>query len=264
MFVDTHAHLYHPKFNGDRDAMIERAFEAGVQAILMPAIDVPSIEAALRLCERYDGLYAMSAIHPSDVKEATDADFEQVVGFCAHPKVVAVGESGLDYYWDRTFDAKQHDYLRRHVRLAAEADLPLVLHNRDATPDLIRIIREERAALPEPDRLRGVFHCFTGTPAEAEVVAGLGFLIGLGGILTFKNGGLDEVAAAAPLDQILLETDAPFLAPTPHRGKRNEPAYVPLVADKLAAVRGLSVEDVARHTTANAHRLFHLPNAFAR
>lgn len=256
MLVDSHAHLYLDRFDADREEVLKRARDAGVEVIVMPAIDVSSIEAAIALCEKYDGLYAMSALHPSETKDATDEDFARVVELCDHPAVVAVGESGLDYYWDRSFDAKQQDFFRRHIRLAVEKDLPLILHNRDASGDLTRILREERDALRPGPRLRGIFHCFGGPLELAREAAELGFLLGIGGTLTFKNSGVAEVVRDVPLEQIVVETDAPFLAPVPYRGKRNEPAYVRLVAEKLAEVKGVAVEEVERVTTENAIRLF--------
>jgi TatD family hydrolase len=144
MLIDTHTHIYHPRFDEDREAVVERAREAGVAYLFLSAIDVPSIHQALELCERYEGVYAMSALHPSETREATEADFEAVASLCDHPRVVAVGESGLDYYWDRSFDERQHDFFRRHIRLAIEKDLPLILHNREASEDLVRILHEER------------------------------------------------------------------------------------------------------------------------
>ena len=267
MLVDTHCHLYLARFDADRDAVVARAREAGVTTILQPAIDVPSVHAALELCGRYDGLYAMAALHPTETKDATEADLDAVAALCARPEVVAVGESGLDYYWDRSFVAKQQDVLRWHARLAIEADLPLVLHNRDrqgqtgSSDDLVRILAEEAAAAPAGRRLFGVFHCFGGTPDFARAVLDLGFHLGLGGTLTYKNGGVPEAIADVPLERIVLETDAPFLAPVPHRGERNEPAHVRLVAERLAALRDLPVDEVARVTTETARALFKLPHA---
>jgi TatD DNase family protein len=206
----------------------------------------------------------MAALHPSETKEAEVVDFQAVVDLCERPEVVAVGESGLDYYWDRSFDERQQEFLRRHVRLAIETDLPLILHSRDKKDreevfeDLVRILTDEQEAHPQGERLRGIFHCFGGPPWLAEQAATLGFLVGIGGTLTFKNSGVDAVVRDVPMEQIVLETDAPFLAPTPHRGKRNEPAYVRLVAEKLADLKGLTVEEVARITTENAVRLFRL------
>ena len=257
MLIDTHAHLYLDRFDEDRDAVIARAREAGVARILMPAIDVPSIHRALELCERYDGLYAMAALHPSETKAATDEDFAAVAALCDHPKVVAVGETGLDYYWDRTFDERQRRFFRRHVRLAVEKDLPLVLHNREATDDLVRILEEERAASDRPERLRGIFHSFEQTTDLARKAEALGFLIGLGGLFVNKKR-VARAVREVPMTQIVLETDAPFLAPDPMRGKRNEPAFLPFVAEKLAAVKGLTFAEVARATTENAVRLFRL------
>lgn len=264
MLVDTHAHIYLEKFDNDRDAMIDRARSAGVTKIVMPAIDVPSVHRALALCERYEGLYVMAALHPSETKEAGDEEFEEIVQLCEDPRVVAIGESGLDYYWDRSFDDRQVDFLRRHVRLAMERDLPLILHLRDrhnlrdVFPDVVSILREESA--DSPDRLRGIFHCFTGTPAQAGEARSLGFLVGLGGVLTFKNSGLDETVRSVPMEQIVLETDAPYLAPEPYRGKRNEPSYVGYVASKLAEVKEISIEEVGRRTSQNALECFGISN----
>lgn len=264
MLIDTHAHIYLNTFTSDREAMLERAFAAGVGRIVMPAIDVPSVHQALALCDRYEGLYAMAAIHPSETNRATDADLDAVAALCDDPRVVAVGESGLDYYWDRSFDARQQAMLRQHVRLAIERDLPLVLHTRDrkdgseVCADVLAILREERDTAKAPERLRGIFHCYSGTPGVPEAARELGFLLGLGGTLTFKNSGVDAAVRDVPMEQIVLETDAPYLAPVPYRGKRNEPAYVRHVAEKLAEVKGLAVDEVERITTDNAVRLFGL------
>lgn len=265
MLVDTHLHLYLPAFEADREAAIDRARAAGVARFVLPAIDLPSIHQALDLCARYDGFYAMAALHPSETQTATDADFDAVAALCDQPGVVAIGESGLDYYWDRSFDERQQHFLRRHVRLALARDLPLILHSRDrvggeeVARDLVRLLREEQAASAHPERLRGIFHCFGGPGWLAREAATLGFLVGIGGSVTFRNSGVAEVVQAVPLSQIVLETDAPFLAPVPYRGKRNEPAWLRLVAEKLAEVKGLPLEEVARITTENAVRLFGLP-----
>ena len=260
MLIDTHTHLYHHKFDDDRDPVVARARAAGVSQMVLPAIDVASIHDAIKLSDRHDGVFVMSALHPSEVKDATDADFQAVIELAAHPNVVAIGESGLDYYWDRTFDDKQQDYLRRHIRLAVETDLPLILHNREATADIIRILAEERAKLEKPERLRGILHCFVDDAETAHRASDLGFLVGIGGIVTFKNSTLAEAVADIPLNQIVLETDAPFLAPHPYRGKRNEPAYVRLVAEKVAEVKGIGLEEVADVTSRTARALFALPD----
>ncbi len=264
MYIDTHAHLYLDRFDQDRDAMVARAQDAGVKRILLPAIDVPSIHQALALCEAHEGMFAMAALHPSYVKEARPADLEQVAAICDHPRIVAIGESGLDYYWDRSFDAKQQDYFRWHIRLAIEKDLPLILHSRDKKGeetvyrDLVAILKDEREASGTPERLRGIFHCFTGPRWLADTAQELGFLLGIGGVLTFKNSGLDVLVEELDLAELVLETDAPYLAPSPHRGKRNESAYTALVAQRLAEIKGMNVQDVAAITSANAARLFNL------
>lgn len=256
MLVDTHAHLYVDAFDDDREAAIQRARDAGVERIVMPAIGVPSIQQAVDLSDTHAGLYAMAALHPSEIQEATDADFEAVAEWCEDPRIVAVGESGLDYYWDRSYDEKQQAFFRRHIRLALRTDLPLIIHNREATEDVLRILEEERAASDVPERMRGILHCFVDPPDVAERARELGFLVGLGGILTFKNSDVDAHAREIPLEQIVVETDSPYLAPEPHRGDRNEPAYTRYVAECLAEAKGISIEEVERVTTRNAFDLY--------
>ncbi|HUF10744.1 MAG TPA: TatD family hydrolase [Rhodothermales bacterium] len=249
--IDTHAHIYLEQFEHDLDKVLDRARAAGVESIVMPAIDLPSIHSALALSERYEGLYVMVAIHPSETKHATDAMFDEMASFCREPRVVAVGESGLDYYWDRSFDDRQQDFFRRHIRLALEWDLPLVIHNRQAGDEIAEIIAGELIAAGRTT-MKGIFHCFGGPEELGEKALAMGFHLGIGGTLTFKNSGVSTVIAGVPLDRIVLETDSPFLAPAPHRGKRNEPAYVRLIAERLAADRGMTIEEVARVTSANA------------
>jgi len=258
MLVDTHAHLYLDRFDEDREALLRRAREAGVETIVMPAIDGPSIQQAVDLCEEYDGLYAMAALHPSEVDDATEEDFDAVVEWCSHPNVVAVGESGLDYYWDRSFDAKQKKFFRRHIRLAIEADLPLVIHNRDATDDILAILEEEHARTSIPERMRGILHCYVDPPEVAERAWTLGFFVGVGGIMTFSNSDVDRYVREVPLEHIVVETDSPYLAPEPHRGDRNEPAYVRHVVERLAEIKAVPVEEVATVTTRNARVIYEL------
>jgi TatD DNase family protein len=263
VLVDSHAHIYLPQFADDERAVIDRALEAGVQHIILPAIDVASIDAALAMCDRYPGVVsAMAALHPSAVGDATPADVAAVEQALVDDRVVAVGESGLDYYWDQSYVEKQQEYLRLHARLAIEHDLPLVLHNRDqksseaTSRELVRILGEEQRAHSRGGCLRGVFHCF-GPPAWlASEVMQLGFHVGVGGTITYRNGGVAEAIAEVPLERIVLETDAPYLSPVPHRGKRNEPAYVRIVAEHLARARGITFDEVAATTTATARSLF--------
>jgi TatD DNase family protein len=258
MLVDTHAHLYLDRFDEDRDAVIQRAYDAGVEVIVLPAIDPPSIQQAVDLSEQYDGLYAMTALHPSETKSCTEADFESVRNGCDHPRVVAVGESGLDYYWDRSFDDRQQAFFRRHIRLAMEVDLPLIVHNREATEDILRILREEREAAPHPERMRGILHCFVDPPEVAEQARDLGFYVGIGGIATFSNSDVDTYLPDIPIEQIVVETDSPYLAPEPNRGDRNEPAYVRHVADVVARAKDLPIREVERITTENAFDIYGL------
>jgi TatD DNase family protein len=261
MLVDTHAHLYLEAFDDDRAAALGRAREAGVDTIVMPAIDVASIQRAVDLCEAREGLYAMTALHPSETEAATEADFEAVREWCDHPSIVAVGESGLDYYWDRSFDDKQQSFFRRHIRLAVEADLPLVIHNREATDDILDILEAERERTEHPERMRGILHCYVDPPAVAARAWDLGFYVGVGGIMTFGNSDVDEYVAEVPLEHIVVETDSPYLAPEPKRGDRNEPAYVRHVAERLAEIKDRSLEEVAAVTSRNARAIYDLPDS---
>ena len=258
MLVDTHAHLYLDSFDDDRQAALQRAHDAGVDTIVMPAIDTASIQQAVDLCAQHDGLYAMTGLHPSETEDATEAAFETVADWCDHPSIVAVGESGLDYYWDRSFDDRQKWFFRQHIRLAIEADLPLVIHNREATDDILNILKEERERTRAPERMRGILHCYVDPPQVAERAWALGFYVGVGGIMTFANSDVDAYVTEVPLEQIVVETDSPYLAPTPHRGDRNEPAYVRDVVERLAEVKGLPLQKVAETTTRNARHIYDL------
>lgn len=262
MLVDTHVHLYLDAYDADRDAVVRRARDAGVGMMIQPAVDVASLGKALDLCDRYAGVWAMAGVHPSYVHEMQDGDLAAVEASLADPRVVAVGETGLDYYWTRDHMKAQQASLRAHAVLAAESGLPIVLHNRDVkgseacSRDLVRILTEVKETHPQGDRLGGVFHCFGGPDWLTEAVLDLGFYLGIGGTLTFKNAGVADAIADVPLDRIVLETDGPYLAPVPHRGGRNEPAFMALVAERLAEVRGLDPEAVTEATTATAQQVF--------
>lgn len=270
MLIDSHIHLYSHKFDADRDDVVRRAAEAGVEVMVLPAIDVASARSAINLSSRYRGVYAMAAIHPSEVTAAGEEAYAQIEALCSNPAVVAVGETGLDYYWDRSFDQAQRDSLRRHVDISRRTRLPLILHSRDRQgrtevyEDLIEILSEAFAedVQLEAQRPRGIFHCFGGPPWLPAAAKRLGFLLGIGGTLTFKNGQVAAMLEDVPLEQIVLETDAPYLAPEPHRGRRNEPAYIPLIAQRLAEVKEVSIEDVMAVTTANALRVFELQERY--
>ena len=263
MLVDTHAHLYLPAFDADRDAVVERARGAGVTRTIQPPTDVASVGAALALCDRYAGVWAMAAVHPTSVAEMADGDLARIEAFLPDPRVLAVGETGLDYYWTRDGAGAQRASLAAHARMARRADLPLVLHTRDragsdeCAQDVLAVLRDVNAE-GDGARLRGVFHCFGGPAWFARDVVDLGFHVGLGGTLTYRRGGVAEATADVPLDRVVLETDAPYLAPTPHRGSRNEPAHVRIVAEKLADLRGVPLGEIAEATTATAEALFGL------
>ncbi|WP_346236885.1 TatD family hydrolase [Niabella insulamsoli] len=254
MFIDTHAHVYSEQFLADNEASIQRAAAARVEVILMPAIDSQTHEAMLR-CEREGPVTckSMMGLHPCSVT----ADFEKELAvaekYFQSRKFVAVGETGLDFYWDTTFKDQQLAAFNQQMEWAIQYDIPVVIHSRNATAVCIEAVAKKI------DRgLKGVFHCFGGSWEEAAEIIKLGFYLGIGGVLTFKKSGLEEVIKKTGLENIVLETDAPYLAPVPYRGKRNEPAYLPLVAHKLAEAASLSVEAVADITTANAKKLFGL------
>jgi len=257
--VDSHCHLDQEAFAGDRDAVIARARAAGVGRMITVGAGGPlaSNRAAVAIAERDPDVFAAVAVHPHDASEITDDTWEELRLLWTHPKVVAVGETGLDYYYEHSPADVQQRHLRRFVREAGRAGLPLVIHCRDAFPDLLRVFAEEDAAA-----VGGVVHCFSGTPAEAEACLALGFALSFSGIVTFKTADrLREVVRLTPRDRILIETDAPFLAPLPYRGKRNEPALVRHVAEEIARVLGMELAAVARLTTANTERAFRLPPA---
>lgn len=258
MLVDTHTHLAHRQFDADLDAVLDRAREAGVRAMLIPATDLPSLDRALEIAARHADVFVMAAVHPSEAKEISDADVEAITALAREAAVVGIGESGLDHYWDRSFDARQEELLRHFARVAAETAKPMSLHTRSADAEVRRVIADEQDRLTDPSRLRGVFHCFSGSADDADATLALGFHLGLGGNTTYKNSTVADATAHVGLDRIVLETDAPYLAPVPMRGKRNEPAYVAHVASRLAIARGTTPEAVAAATTATATALFGL------
>jgi len=260
---DTHSHIDFEKFDADRDAMLKRAQAAGVGSIVIPAVDADSIRRALRLVQQYDWIYMAVGVHPnstagwSSYHELNNLrDWVQMGG----DKVVSIGEIGLDYHWDRSPKDIQAQAFRDQLALAKELKLPVIIHNRDASADTLPILEEWAKDLPpELEGRPGVLHSFSAPPRYAERALAAGFYLGFTGPVTYKNADdLRAVARRVPDDKLLIETDAPFLTPKPYRGKRNEPAYVQYVAEKLAEVRGISVEDLATQTTQNAYRLFGL------
>ena len=252
--IDSHAHIYSEKFDEDRATAVERAQEEGVSRIYMPNIDHTSIDSLLEAEEKYpQQCIPMMGLHPTSVDKDFERELYLVEEWLDKRAFAAVGECGIDLYWDKTFLPQQQEALKVQVALAKKHQLPIVLHTRDSFNETFEII-----SAAQDGTLRGVFHCFTGTVEEAEKVKELGFLMGIGGVATFKNGGLDKVLPHVSLDNLVLETDCPYLAPTPHRGKRNEPVYLPLIAKRVAELMQKPVEEVAGKTTANALNLFKL------
>lgn len=252
MYIDTHTHLYLDVFRDDLSAVMDRAVRAGVTDCYLPAIDSATLDDLLALEAAYPGVcHAMIGLHPCSVRDNVGAELELVRGWLKRRPFAAVGEIGLDFHWDLTHQEQQYAAFHTQVAWAREMGLPVVLHSRKSTDECIQVIREH-----QDGRLRGVFHCFSGTVEQAERIIGLGFILGIGGVLTYRNGGLEPVVRAFGLEHIVLETDAPYLSPVPHRGKRNEPAHLALVAGTLARITGLPVEEVASVTTRNARALF--------
>ncbi|WP_163102918.1 TatD family hydrolase [Peribacillus alkalitolerans] len=252
MLFDTHAHLNADQFSDDLKEVIERAKEVGVSNIVVVGFDRPTITKAMELVETYDFMYASIGWHPVDAIDMKDEDLAWIEELASHPKVVALGEMGLDYYWDKSPKDIQKEVFRKQIALAKKVKLPIVIHNRDATQDIVDILREENA-----QEVGGIMHCFSGSPETAKECVEMNFYISLGGPVTFKNAKKPkEVAEQIPLDRLLIETDCPYLAPHPNRGKRNEPSYVKLVAEEIAQLKEISYEEVARITTENAKKVF--------
>ena len=251
-YVDTHAHLYAEEFESDRNEVIERAFEAGVGQVFLPNIDLASIDSMFRLVDRYpERCFPMMGLHPCYVKADYKDVLQKMEAFLYKRAFCAVGEIGMDLYWDKSFKKQQEEAFYIQAEWAINRSLPIVIHSREATEELIGMIKNVNDA-----RLHGIFHCFGGSLEEAQQIIDLGFLLGIGGILTFKKSGLDKTLMHVPLEHLVLETDSPYLAPTPYRGKRNESSYIPLIAKKLSDLKGISLEEVATITTNNAWRIF--------
>lgn len=265
MFTDTHTHLAWPDFAADLSAVLERARAAGVTRIVSVATDLATARETLALAEQYAGVSVAVGLHPGELPNVSLAEMPEVAKLAAHPKVVAIGETGLDYFREARKDLvlrqQQRDLFWAHLGLSKERRLPVIIHSRETDADMLEIVEAHAGALPKDWRPWGIMHCFTGDAKMAFQCIEAGLMISFAGILTFKNSAtMRDVAAKIPLDTMLLETDAPYLAPEPHRGQRNESSYLPLTAAALAQIRGVSVEEVARVTSANADRLFHFKN----
>jgi TatD DNase family protein len=249
--VDTHCHLDFDRYEPDRHEVIQRAFEADVVGLINISVDLKSALKSIEIAERYPNIYAAVGVHPNDAAEADEEDLDEILSLLQHPKVVAIGEVGLDLYRDYSPKEVQRKLFRRFLRWAMEFEKPLIIHNRDADEEILSLIENTAKS-----GWSGVFHCFSGDRNFAQRVLDLGFLISFTGTITFKNSTSTPVVKYVPIDRLLLETDSPFLAPVPHRGRRNEPAYVNFIARKIAEIKGLSVQEVAQQTTANAEELF--------
>lgn len=252
MLFDTHAHLNAIQYEEDLEEVIQRAKSEDVTDIVVVGFDRDTIRRAMELTEQYDMIYAAVGWHPVDAIDMTDDDLEWIKELASHPKVVAIGEMGLDYYWDKSPKDIQKEVFRKQIQLAKEVQLPIIIHNRDATEDVVKILQEENAS-----EVGGIMHCFTGSLEVAKQCIDMNFYLSFGGPVTFKNAKKPKgVAKEIPIDRLLIETDCPYLTPHPFRGKRNEPSYVKYVAEQIAELRALSVEEVAKKTSDNAKKLF--------
>lgn len=249
--IDTHAHIYLPEFSADLEQIINKAQLSGVSTIIMPAIDATTHTSMLQAEQNYSQCVAMMGLHPCSVKDTYREELTIVKNWLQQRKFAAIGEIGLDFYWDTTFSTWQLDAFHQQIKWALDYNLPIVIHSRNAVDECIEVIKQYPAAT-------GIFHCFSGNLEQAQQITDAGFLLGIGGVVTFKNAGLDTVIQQLGLNHVVLETDAPYLAPVPYRGKRNESGYLPFVVQKLADVLKMDREEVAKITTANAQKIFSL------
>jgi TatD DNase family protein len=252
--IDTHTHLYLPEFDTDRDEMVNRAVGSGVEMMLLPNIDIQSVGLMLSACSRYSGIcHPMTGLHPTSVKEDYLQQLDKLESLISKHKFIAIGEIGIDLYWDKTFLAEQQIAFRRQISFALENNLPVVVHSRESFPEVFSVLDEFTGK-----GLKGVLHAFTGNIEDAERAIRMGFKLGIGGIVTFKNSGLDKIVKEIGPDNLILETDSPYLAPVPHRGKRNESSFICLINNKLAEIFGMSEEAIASITYNNSAELFRL------
>lgn len=254
MFIDTHTHLYDESLLAEEASMIQRAIDAGVGKMYMPNCNSETIESMMHLAKSYpQHCFPMIGLHPCYVKEDYKNELQVVREWLENEKFAAVGEIGLDYYWDLTFKEQQTDAFEAQIDLAIQHSLPIVIHSRESTQDCIDIVRKKKSG-----DLKGIFHCFSGSIEEAQQIAEMDFYLGIGGVVTYKKSNLPEVVKIMGLKHIVLETDAPYLAPVPYRGKRNESSYIPVIAQKVADILDISIEEVKERTTKNAGQLFRM------
>ncbi|MGH2553442.1 MAG: TatD family hydrolase [Chitinophagaceae bacterium] len=254
MLIDTHSHIYLPEFVEDRAQMFERAAKIGIRRIIMPAIDSSTHPEMISLEEGNSSVcLSMMGLHPCSVKENYVDELKIARNYFEKRPFVAVGEVGLDFYWDKTFTEQQYHAFHEQIEWALHYHIPVVIHSRNSVDECIKVISDHQKG-----KLKGIFHCFSGTAGQAQQIIDLGFYLGIGGVVTFKNSGLDNVMNDINMDHIVLETDAPYLAPAPFRGKRNEPAYLKYVVKKLTEIKKISEEEIISTTTTNAKKLFKL------
>lgn len=254
MLIDSHAHIDGEAFDEDRDEVIDSFKPAGIEAVIVPAADWNSLARVTELAKKHENIYAAVGIHPHDVKDLKEEDLETIKELAKDEKVVAIGEIGLDYYYDHSPRDVQKEYFRKQIQLAKELKLPIIVHDRDSAQDVFEIISSEY-----DENLRGVLHSFSGSIEMAQKYLDMGFYISFAGPVTFKNAVRPkEVSKEIPLDRLLVETDSPYMTPVPYRGKRNDPTYVRYVAEKIAELKGIDFEDVAKATTENAKKLFNI------
>lgn len=252
MLIDTHVHLNADHYDEDLDAVIDRARDAGIEKMVVVGFDRKTIERTMKLIDEHSDVYGVIGWHPVDAVDCTDEDLEWIEELSKHEKIVGIGETGLDYHWDKSPKGIQKEVFKKQIALAKRVNLPIIIHNRESTEDCVEILKEENAG-----EIGGIMHAFSADENVADEVMGMNFYISLGGPVTFKNAQLPkDIAVHVPLEKLLVETDAPFLTPHPYRGKRNEPSYVKLVAEKIAELRDMPYEAFAKATTENAERLF--------
>ena len=251
--IDTHSHIYLPQFDEDLEEVFDRAVDVGITGIFMPAIDFSSLEQMRKISHPQIRFYKMAGLHPAEVHVLPPNFENDLIEWCKRDDVFGVGETGLDYYWSTDFVDHQKTSLQLHCRVAKSVKKPIILHNRESTDDLLHIIESE-----QDGTMNGIWHCFNGSVEEGKRAIDLGLHLGIGGVVTFKNGGVDKIVKELPLDKMVLETDAPYLSPTPKRGKRNEPAFMDFTAKKLAEIFDLEQDELEAKTSQTTKRLFNI------
>jgi TatD DNase family protein len=253
MYIDTHTHLQFESYDEDRELVIQRAIKNNVDAMITIGTDLKSSHQALELAKKFAVIFASVGIHPNDCEGSTSSDLIKIIKMAEEEKAIAIGEIGLDYYRLNTSKEKQQEILRSQIQIARDLGLPIIIHNREAHGDIYKVLKEEKA-----EEISGVFHSFTGDVKFLESILNLNYYVSFTGPVTFKNTNYNQLIERVPPEQLLLETDSPFLSPVPFRGKRNEPSYVRYIAEKISQVKGLTIEKLAEITSENAKNLFHL------